>query len=1423
MVASSKAAGKPPPPKPPPFHDAELRRGWRVLHQRLALTADPAAGALHGRATLTIAVLSTQCVSIDLHLRRVAVTAVTVAGAPAPYTLADPLPARRLTAVSSEALRPRVDGVREDQAALAPATAPAELSVSIPPAVTADVIDALGALRPADAAAAAAAAAAASADAPLPPAVTSVDQLPTVKVVVEWTVLDGVGAAVFEGDPAVMVVDGRAGRARSWMPCVDSLDWCDRCPWEILVSVPVDLIAVCSGDLVETRLVTEQDDLDDEEEPEAVAFADGGGAGQHRANTRGRGRQQRRMRSAGAAMDVAVGPPPLCPAKRFTYRLDAAAHAGDIALAVGPFLPLADPASPATVTHFCLPGKSRDLVHTMPQVFAQAHAFCCDYFNAAPPGASLMQVFVGEGGGGPHCAAGGLVIYPATLLHSARCIDEGFAARGAIATAVVSSYLGAMIRPRTPEDAWFVAGLASHVSALALTSILGKNWYKVRVNDIIREMADESGPDAPVLADVAKDPMFSIDKASPSVRRRAHLIAYIVERRIGGDVLRRALREVVAEMNRAYAAESAAHDEALLGLSVGPFLKRVRAICGTDVRNLVRSWAASRGTPRMRFGYRYNGRRHQTEFAIEQKATGHRETLSRGREGLLFQGPLCVRVMEPEGSFDHTVEVIDPVFVSELSCHCRRTKQKPATQAEKDAGEEPARIAPVSWVRVDPDMDWCIDVSFVQTEAAWIVMLHGERDAVAQMNACRGLVEYGTLTAAKALAECLSNSELYWRVRAEAARSLSSCVDGLRRLLEYFRETYCTGRGGGGGCEQDGGGKRWEADSAGDAERCSGAMHGLAANDFSDIGEYMVRRAVVKAIVATGTRKDGNVPRAVSEFVISLLADDDNSRNAYDEDHYIADLIRAAAQVAVLCINDGRRTTARIAELIKRHRLLDHLVPSRSGVVGAVVVVALADVEIAVMARESSGARESAIDRMLQCRLQPEPEMMRHILELLDPSAALVARSAALAALARLYGGDLETVQWILARADRARTGDDVIAMDAERRRATCRADVESSSVRLTALEALIGATKVTAWRGQVPMLTALRRHTKRAMLVCVRVLRLAVGDGDERVRRAAVDLAEAVWGHGVPVCLLEEHEYREETARVAREKLRQVQEKKEHARAETAAARGEMRKGGGTAGSSGGSSLLYKPPVTPGTQLGGTRKKVSPSGVGASKHKLGSNGSAWASGRESGGNRERTPAALQRPALGVPILKPLPAPVVRPLDVDLLVAEEDRRYLVHAWTEHTAQQPALFAAPALPQQLGVAAPAPDVSLPSTSVKGGDGGGDSVEEEERRRRRRRRKKKRKREDEDLHGGPGEHGDDSHRKKKKKKKRRLEGGPLEGTVAGGGGVPHPASFAGAGGVTSGGPVPSSEGSVRSDGRLSIKIKIGGTTAAHLSKD
>lgn len=1138
MVASTKAERL----KPPVFHEVEVLRGWRILQQHLAISVSLANATISGTATFQITALNHHFVNVSLNLRRCRVRACKISGQPAPFRLVSPLDDRELLdVVSSNRSHQRVADVehsmalREDAASMH-----AELVIDLPANISADVIEELKEAfqksskndskpdaKPDE-----------EYDELPPDAIPAVplDALPRLSLTVEYEVLDHTASGVHYGhpssskplfDPTYMLTDGRYGMARSWMPCVDSMLWCDRYLFDFDITVKSDLTVIASGELQETRLIQpSQSSMNDDNDE----------------------------------------------LKLFKYRSHAPSHASEIVLVVGPFIPLPDPSLPNTVTHFCLPGRVHELVHTGPPLFAKALAFCRDYFGADPPCSSFKQIFVGSLGmraDSTIAGAGGLVVHSGDFLHTARCIDEGLAAREAIMIGLVTSYFGRFLRPRSAEDDWLITGLAAHVAALGLQAILGRNWYRFRILDLMDELRFEASCD---LSDIKINRVT--DATVDSVRRRSHIIVYMIERRIGNDVMKRALRDIVAEgrsvtiatvailetalskanlftqsllepketwqscnassrvlrdlnggshlQNSGGGVVSSGFDEALQGVSVGPFLKRLRAICGTDLRSLVRLWAASPGIPRLQIGYQYNPRRHTIEFVMKQEAV-EKGARFNGRQGLPFTGTINVRVMEIEGASDHSVEVRDHIFVTELPCHSRRAKHKSAAQAEKEFNENPARASPVLWVRVDPEQEWCKDVHFNQSEDSWMALLKGERDALGQFEACRGLAESSSEMGGKALLSILEDNQIYWRVRAECAKVLAQCTGGLPLLLQYFRSCYTDNK-----------------------ESNSGIVR---LNNFSNFADYFVKRAMIKALInahVPGSRSasnpQGSIPLEATEFLSHILGGNDNAGNDFDDDHYVVDLLQTAAELGVRCVDDknhmgkkdgGISTTDSIVKQLERYRSIEQLIPGRSGLTVSATVNALSSIEVAKLRSQDMRERGAISRKIMMGEFTPNSVLVRLVHDLSHWRYSLDTRVSVMMSFAEIYGGDLDVTLWLLTRVDSTSLGQDIqdcylkALAQHEGRQETEHWFTESATLRYKLLDALSSSASSKKWYSQTsPLLLALRRHTKRAIDVCIRVLRLSVSDSDPRVRASAMRFAKIVWGIGVPVCLLSQSAY---------------------------------------------------------------------------------------------------------------------------------------------------------------------------------------------------------------------------------------------------------------------------------------------------------
>lgn len=1018
-----------------------------------------------------------------------------------------------------------------------------------------------------------------------------VPELPILHIDIEYRVLDPNAGAIFYGsrsdekshvrEPMYMLTDSQYGMARFWMPCVDSPDWCDRYMFDFDISVDPSLVVVASGELDDTALIPNQSS----------------------------------NQTATNQKDFT---------KMYKYRGDIPAHASEIVVAIGPFVAIPDPVLSNTVTHFCLPGRAHELVFTGP-LFTKVYAFCKDYFGSDPPTSSVKQLFLGSNGrnGDSSIAgAGGVIVHSGDLLHTERCIDEAFIAREAIMKVVVRIYLGRFLRPRTSEDGWLIAGLAAHISALGLQAILGRNWYKFYIYNLMEELRKErscdlSHADVERLTDSMLDP----------VRRRSHVILYMIERRIGGDVMKRALRDIIAEGKKAVnslikvidktvskpilldnvgdsihrarrlpthrelkdlhrdpalpkpstVTVASGSDEATQGVGVGPFLKRLRAICGTDVRSMVRLWASSPGIPRMQVGYQYNPRKHTIELVVKQEPpTDIKYGRIPSRPVLQFHGTMSIRVMEADGACPHSLEITDLICTSDIPCHSRRKAGK-AGGSEESNPNAVTQASPLSWIRFDPENEWCVEMSFKQHESSWAAVLDGDRDCIGQLEACRGLKNYTSEQSGRRLLSVVNDSQAYWQVRAEATYILASTQDGLKMLINYFKQCYAD-------CDEE------------------GTAH-LRPNNFSNIANYYVKRAMLRAFASarvkgtcTAARPDGSIPVEASQFLCFILAGHDNGGNEYDDDFYIVELFKNVTDVAVLCVGDplhagagegGSSTTETITRHLERFQSLERMIRRRTMLVASALATSLCRIERALMIyrdKEEMGAVSTALR---QRRYTMKKTVLNALLSACQRKNSLDDRLLSISCLVETYGANLDILLWALSHVDRTSNGDDltelafpseklddveVIELDGgngvltapehrsnanqvngspssgggkgkgSQAATTLYAYCETPRFRYRLLDLLCDVTSRKEWYGKSSLVVqGIRSHSKPTVEFCIRLHRLIVMDSDPRVRSSALRLAKNVWGIGVPLCLMSRLEYQQSRASLERDRTKQA------------------------------------------------------------------------------------------------------------------------------------------------------------------------------------------------------------------------------------------------------------------------------------------
>ena len=102
-----------------------------------------------------------------------------------------------------------------------------------------------------------------------------------------------------------------------------------------------------------------------------------------------------------------------------------------------------------------------------------------------------------------------------------------------------------------------------------------------------------------------------------------------------------------------------------------------------------------------------------------------------------FVGPLKIRVVERDGTYEHSVHVETRVHTFDIPYHGkhRRPKKTPDASARPADDEDPLMDqadSPVCWLRIDPDLEWLRAVELVQPDYMWLEQLYKDKDVLAQ-------------------------------------------------------------------------------------------------------------------------------------------------------------------------------------------------------------------------------------------------------------------------------------------------------------------------------------------------------------------------------------------------------------------------------------------------------------------------------------------------------------------------------------------------------------------------------------------------------------------------------------------------------------------------------------------------------------------
>ncbi|KAF9245714.1 hypothetical protein BU15DRAFT_85416 [Melanogaster broomeanus] len=988
-------------------------------HQKVVLEID-FSGCLWGYTEITVVPNHANLRTIHLHSRQCTIHSVTVASHQADFIHHDPLTHINISTPQDCHTYPELK--RKIYSALAEG-AEGELSISIPKEV---------ALRQSGHVGHSMASGLASEVATPEPETPGPSQTPVpgpefmpIVVHIEYSLrnpVDGV-QFVLPTDahpyrvPHAYTTPSSPDAARCWVPCVDNL-W-EKCTWEFEFVVP--------RYLEEPDLTRRDDDGEFGEPQESMPTV---------------------VICSGDLVEQ-VAHPNNSNKTIFLFSQTVLTSVQHVSFAAGPFhvYPIAadstEEASGATqppMHAFCLPGHEA-MLHTSTSFLRSAMNFYSTDFGSYPFG-SYKVVTVDEMPAQRFDSAS-LSLITADLLHGDDAIEQVIETRQALSHALACQWMGINILPKAWSDTWLVNGLALYITGLFIRKLLGNNEYRYRLKrDMQRVVEWDNGSMPPICQPQHFDPPDSA--TLPFVNLKSPLVLHILDRRLGKSGTSLGLSRVLPKIFLSAISGELQNN----ALSTHSFLRTCRKVSGIDLRSFAEQWIYGSGCPAFGFSASFNRKKMAVEITMRQEAPAYRALEHNEVSKLLFkpvpffEGQMTVRIHEADGTpYEHVLDIRSPFKRYEVPFNTkykrirRNTKRYLARQAAAQAAaegdaeaaeamglvdmgfgleiwekerereiwkvadwtEEDEQVmsgATYEWIRMDADFEWIAAIAFEQPDFMWVSQLQRDRDVVAQLEAIHALAKLPTAIVSSTFTKTVLVSNYYYRIRCEAATALVNCAIrrleflGLFHLFKLFLR-YCY-------------------DPEDVTQDLFTHTYVPKPNDFSDLAEYFVRKALVHAISQVRF-ENGKTPAVVRQFLIDQLRYNDNTANSYSDAFYICTLISTVACATVSTAPPERgellkeevqaEHNAEDVSLMKqavdeitRYRSMDRLIPSPHNVV---TTAALEVSPSSLNARKLHASPDCRFDGLFMSRWYA-PAIMRYVLAVMaNDSSRLVRRHVA--------------------------------------------------------------------------------------------------------------------------------------------------------------------------------------------------------------------------------------------------------------------------------------------------------------------------------------------------------------------------------------------------------------------------------------------
>ncbi|GAA5898524.1 transcription initiation factor TFIID subunit TAF2 [Sporobolomyces salmoneus] len=641
------------------------------------------------------------------------------------------------------------------------------------------------------------------------------------------------------------------------------------------------------------------------------------------------------------------------------------------------------------ITALCLPGREEEMEYSV-GVLRKAMEFYTTTFGSYPFATFTVAFVDSLASGSPNFHSAAMTLISSDILHPSSVIDQAYETRHLLAHALAVQWSGVNLIPRTPSDSWLVIGIALHMTSLFLKQIWGNNEYRFRLKKDMNRCVEQDIQFEPICVPAR---LTAPEPAQLQfIALKAPLVLNILDkhlRKSGTSLgLDKVLPKIFLDAITSDVSSSSTSNANTLGTT--SFMRMCRKACGGSseaLKTFFDQWVYGSGCPTFEVTANFNRKKMAIELSVTQRCYAYAwsqkapwEAQGHLRPIPLFDGQMTIRIHEADGTpYEHVLSIQDQFKRHEVPFNTkykrvrRNTKRYQARQAaataaalgDTEAQEEMNLIdvgfslgmwedekererwrvadwteeddvtmsqATYEWIRIDSDLDWICTVRFSQPDFMWISQLQRDRDVIAQLEAIHALSGLPSPIVSSNLCKTVLVSNYFVRIRMEAALALITCATaqqdylGLFHLFKLFQTWFC-----------------FDPDI--ETKDPFGFRCIPKTNDFSDFTLYFLKKTILTAI--SMVRDDrGQTPPVIQQFLVDLLAYNDNLGNKYSDAHYVSSVMNALSHAFVKTLpRDVNPYAAEFDEIepnenlapavqeVERYMAVDRLVPGYHNVV----------------------------------------------------------------------------------------------------------------------------------------------------------------------------------------------------------------------------------------------------------------------------------------------------------------------------------------------------------------------------------------------------------------------------------------------------------------------------------------------------------